>query len=104
MYDSLPSQLHYYEDGTIPKKSTGRTLQSQAYLILINLQNMFLINRVAITHGFGYDQQLVDTAMEMLEISIMFWVRRDDLVAYYSSFDCIVSIRPKSTRQTLNKR
>ena len=64
--------------------------------MLINLQNMFLIDRVAITHGFEYDQQLVNTAMEMLEISIMFWVRRDDLVAYYSSFDCIVRIYPES--------
>ena len=65
--------------------------------MLINLQNMFLIDRVAITHGFGYDQQLVNTAMEMLEISIMFWVRRDDLVAYYSSFDCIVRIYSESS-------
>ena len=95
MYDLLPPQLHYYEDGTTPKKSTEKTLQSQAYLMLINLQNMFLIDRVAITHGFGRDQQLVNTAMEMLEISIMFWVRRDDLVTYYSSFDCIVRIHPE---------
>jgi hypothetical protein len=63
--------------------------------MLINLQNMFLIDRVAITYSFGRDQQLVNTIIEMLEISIMFWVRRDDLVAYYSSFDCIVRIYPE---------
>jgi hypothetical protein len=95
VYDLLPPQLHYYEDGTTPKKSTRKTLQSQAYLMLINLQNMFLIDRVAITYSFGRDQQLVNTIIEMLEISIMFWVRRDDLVAYYSSFDCIVRIYPE---------
>lgn len=60
--------------------------------MLIHLQNLFLIDRVANSHGFGHDQRLVDIAMEMLEISIMFWVRRDDLVAYYSNFDCIVRI------------
>lgn len=59
--------------------------------MLINLQNKFLIDRVATARGFANDQRLLNTAMEMLEISIMYWVKRDQLVPFYNNFDWIVS-------------
>lgn len=59
--------------------------------MLINLQNRFLIDRVATARGFANDQRLLNTAMEMLEISIMYWVKRDQLMAFYNNFDWIVS-------------
>jgi hypothetical protein len=83
--------MRYYEYGTTPKNSTGKTLLDQAYLLLIHLQNRFLIDRVATARGFTNDQRLLNTAMEMLELSNMFWIKRDELIAFYSNFDCIVS-------------
>ena len=68
----------------------------RAYLLLINLQNRFLIDRVATARGFGNDQGLLDTAMAMLELSTMFWARRDELLAYYSNFDWIVRSSPNN--------
>jgi hypothetical protein len=60
--------------------------------MLINLQNKFLIDRVATARGFGNDQRLLNTAMEMLELSIMYWVKRDQLMAFYNNFDWIVCL------------
>jgi hypothetical protein len=90
-YESLPPQLHYYEYGTTPKNSTGSVMLAQAYIMLVNLQNRFLIDRVATARGFANDQRLLNTAMEMLEISLVYWVKRDQLIAFYSNFDWIVS-------------
>ena len=64
---------------------------AQAYLMLIHLQNKFLADRVGTARGFANDQRLLNTAMEMLEISIMYWVKRDQLIAFYNNFDWIVS-------------
>jgi hypothetical protein len=58
--------------------------------MLVNLQNRFLIDRVAIARGFANDQRLLNTAMEMLELSTMYWVKRDQLMAFYNNFDWIV--------------
>lgn len=102
-YDSLPPQIHYYDYGTTPKESTGRTLLDQAYLMLINLQNKFLIDRVATARGFANDQRLLDTAMEMLELSNMYWIKRDQLTAFYNSFDWIVKCTSNSVTSFTNE-
>lgn len=59
--------------------------------MLLYLQNRLLIDRVATVRGFGDDQRLLNTAMELLELTIMYWIKRDDLVAFYSHFDWVVS-------------
>jgi hypothetical protein len=86
----LPDQLRYYAHGTTPKKSTGKMLFGQACLMLEFLSNTFLIDRVAIARGFANGQRLVETAMEMMEIVIMLWTKRDQLMAFTFSFDWIV--------------
>ncbi|RDW72906.1 hypothetical protein BP6252_06813 [Coleophoma cylindrospora] len=90
-YDSLPPTIHYYKYGTTPKDSTGRALLDQAYVMLLNLQNQFLVDRVASARGFPNDQRLLDTAMEMLQLSNMYWIRRDELAEFYHNFDWIVT-------------
>lgn len=91
VYDRLPSQLHYYDDNNVPKSSEGRYLIGQAYILLNFLQNRFLIDRVAITRGFPNEQGLLDTAMQMMDVTIMFWIKRDQLMNFSCSFDWIVS-------------
>lgn len=65
---------------------------SQAVIYIDYLQNLFLIDRVSIARGFSNDGRLRSTAMEMLELSLMFWMMRDKLMRSASSFDWIVSL------------
>lgn len=90
MYQAIPSQLHYYTEEKIPKDSTGDLLYDQSSVLLQYLQNEFLIDRVAIARGFANGQGLLDTAMEMIDISMMFWIKRDQLMRFSHSFDWIV--------------
>jgi hypothetical protein len=90
MYQAIPSQLHYYTEGKIPKDSTGDLLYDQSHVLLQYLQNEFLIDRVAIARGYANGQGLLDTAMEMIDISMMFWIKRDQLMRFSHSFDWIV--------------
>ena len=91
IYNAFPAQLHYYEEGHIPKLTTGAVLYEQAYVMLQYLQNIFLLHRVALARGFSNGQGLLGTAMEMLDISLMFWIKRDQLMLFSSGFDWIVS-------------
>ncbi len=90
MYQAIPVQLHYYNEGKVPKDTTGDILYEQSYLLLQYLQNEFLIDRVAISRGFANGQGLLDTAMEMIDISMMFWIKRDQLMRFSHNFDWIV--------------
>ncbi|CAG8981243.1 hypothetical protein HYALB_00003841 [Hymenoscyphus albidus] len=89
--DNIPEQLRYCETGKIPKKSTGSNLFSQASVMLDFLQNLFLIERVASARGLSNAPSLISTAMETLELVLMFWMRRDELQPYISYFDWIIT-------------
>jgi len=91
VYARLPEQIHYYAYDKTPKNSPAKELMSQAYLMLNVLQNRFLIDRVAIARGFQNEQSLLNTAMEMVDLVTMFWIKRDQLMRYSSGFDWIVS-------------
>lgn len=91
IYQNIPAQLHYYAEDKIPKESTGRLLFDRAAILLQYLQNEFLIDRIAIARGYANGQGLFDNAMEMIDISMMFWIKRDQLMDFCHSFDWIVS-------------
>jgi hypothetical protein len=91
VYDALPPQLHYYAHDKIPKDCEGKHLTGRAYLMLNFLQNSFLIDRVAIARGLPNEQGLLDTAMEMMDVTITFWIKRDQVMHFSPSFDWIVS-------------
>jgi hypothetical protein len=67
-------------------------LYDQAYLLLQYLQNKFLIDRVAVARGFANEQGLLDTALKMMDVSLTFWTKRDQLMSFSSHFDWIVSL------------
>jgi len=71
-------------------------LYDQAHLLLLYLQNKFLTDRVAIARGLDNEQNLLETALEIMDISLMFWIKRDQLMAYSANFDWIVCIPPPS--------
>lgn len=91
VFAGFPAQLHYYVRDKVPKPSTGVILYEQAYLTLQSLQDVFLINRVAAARGVVNSQGLLDVALEMLDIAIMFWMKRDELMMFSATFDWIVS-------------
>lgn len=91
MYDSLPPQLQYYAHDHTPKNSESKHLIGQAYILLKYLQIQFLIDRLAITRGLPNEQGLLNTAKQMMDVTIMFWVKRDQLMNFSCSFDWIVS-------------
>lgn len=94
MFESLPRQLHYYDEEGKPKNSTGNLLYDQAFLSLQHLQNKFLIDRVAKARGLENGQGLLNTAMEMIDLSLMFWSKRDQFMSHSYGFDWIVRTTP----------
>ena len=71
----------------------GLTLVKQAYLMLKHLQNRLLVDHVAVTRGFPQSgQRLLNTALELMDLTNMFWINRDQLMIWNSSFEWIVSI------------
>ncbi|KAH8687704.1 hypothetical protein BGZ60DRAFT_522354 [Tricladium varicosporioides] len=89
--DGFPSQLLYYADGKDPSTKIGKTIFSQAVLMLDYFQNMFLIERVATARGLPHENRLLDAAMEMLDLTLMFWISRDQLQAFTAYFDWIIT-------------
>lgn len=65
---------------------------AQAVFILDFLQNKFLLNRLAVARGLSDGQGLLDTAMQMIEITNMFWIRREHLIDFSFQFDWFVSL------------
>jgi hypothetical protein len=92
MFADLPHQIQYYDEDKTPKSSTGSNLYNQAFLWLQYLQNKFLLDRVAIARGLPNDQGLLETALEMMDISLMFWMKREQLMSFSSHFNWIVSL------------
>lgn len=92
VYNNLPHQLRSSSDNRTPKDTESKFLIGQAYILLNYLQIQFLIDRLAITRGLPNEQGLLNTAMQMMEVTMMFWVKRDQLMNFSSSFDWIVSI------------
>lgn len=91
IFQAFPDQLQYYTSSKQPKEtSSGKILYEQAYLMLQYLQNKFLLDRVAIIRGFANEQGLLETAMEILDISLMFWMKKNQLMGFSSGFDWIV--------------
>lgn len=92
IYDTFPDSLHFYGKDKTPKSSTGGILYDQAFLLLQYLQNKFLTDRVAIARGLAANEQtLLDTASEIMDTSLMFWIKRDQLMSFSFNFDWIVS-------------
>lgn len=60
-------------------------------MLLLYLQNKFLTDRVAIARGFANEQSLLDTALEIMDTSLMFWIKRDQLLSYAFYFDWIIT-------------
>jgi hypothetical protein len=92
VYNGLPPQLHYYAHDNTAKDSESKDLIGQAYILLNYLQIQFLIDRLAITRGLPNEQGLLNTAIQMMDVTIMFWVKREQLMNFSCSFDWIVRL------------
>ncbi|KAG9232196.1 hypothetical protein BJ875DRAFT_443401 [Amylocarpus encephaloides] len=100
--NNLPEQLLFLNEDRTPKESTGHVLFYQARVMLDFLQNKFLLERVALARGFPHLSTLLCTAMENLEVVLMFWMKRDQLLSYTGYFDWIVCIWTSQAMQPTN--
>ncbi|KAH8811829.1 hypothetical protein F5884DRAFT_671116 [Xylogone sp. PMI_703] len=91
IYTSAPEQAKYYDGEGKPKPSTGKLLLMQAVFMLEFLQCRFLIDRVAVSRGLTDGQTLLDVSMEIMDITNMFWLKRDLLLDFYYQFDWFVT-------------
>ncbi|CZR53186.1 uncharacterized protein PAC_03064 [Phialocephala subalpina] len=91
VYNTLPHQLHYYDEAGVPKALTGTDLYDRANLLLQFLQNKFLIDRIALARGLDNGQSLLNTAIESIDIVLLFWSKRDHLMSFSCNFDWIVT-------------
>lgn len=89
----VPDQLQYRQDARWDD-ALCTLLIHQAKLRLEYLQSRFLIGRLAMARGLGDYQRLLDSAMEMMDMTVMFWVKRDVLLRHTSQFDWFVSQTP----------
>lgn len=92
-YDNFPEKAKYYAQDRVPQdNSSGVALVSQAYMMLNHLQNKLLVDRVAVARGFPQSgQRLLNTALELMDLTNMFWIKRDQLMIFSSAFEWIVS-------------
>lgn len=100
MYESFPAQLHYSTEDSSIEITNRALLYERAYIMLQYLQNSFLLHRLALARGLTDSQGLVEVALKMLDISLMFWMKRDQLMVFSSGFDWIVRI-PQSSHNPL---
>ena len=54
------------------------------------LQNRFLLERVKHSHTHANGQELLDSAIAMMETVLSLWLRRDQLHAFIAYFDWFV--------------
>ncbi|RFU29783.1 hypothetical protein B7463_g6576, partial [Scytalidium lignicola] len=91
VHSLAPEKAQYYDKDGKPKSSTGRLLLCQAVSMLDLLQCRFLIDRVAVARGLTNGQGLLDISMEIIDITNMFWLKRDHLLDFAYQFDWFVA-------------
>lgn len=55
-------------------------------------QNLFLIERIAVARCGADGQKLLDLALQMMEVLVSLWIKRDQLQQWNSCFEWQVSI------------
>lgn len=54
------------------------------------LQNLFLLERLKISHTRASGQELLDIAVHMMKMVLLLWLQRDRLLYYTFQFDWFV--------------
>lgn len=68
------------------------------------LQNLFLIERLAIKHGEADGQTLLDIAREMLSLTLLLYTNRDRFLGDHYNFEWMVSGHNHKNKQYFLKK
>lgn len=92
-YVQLPSVIQFSKSELSNTNVSGYVLYAQILTRLEYLLNLFLLERLLKRHNIVTGQDLVEVSHEMLDLTLIFWRKKDRFVGLYADFEWLVRIR-----------
>lgn len=92
----LPSAIRYRESDLADRTVPSTTLNSRLSIRLEQLQNLFLLERLAVKNGVADDLALLGFAREMLGLTLVYWKQLDRSIGNQNDFEWFVSFTLES--------
>ncbi|QSZ33591.1 hypothetical protein DSL72_005159 [Monilinia vaccinii-corymbosi] len=86
-YDSFPKFTHYHLSDTSSPSISDSMLWRRICLRLTYLEQRLTLERLAHKLLLLSGQSMVSCALEMLKLTVLFWVQRDRFVEHYHDYD-----------------
>lgn len=91
-YTQLPSIIQFSESELSNTNVPGYILYAQILTRLECLLSLFLLERLLKRHHIVTEQDLVEVSHEMLDLTLIFWKKKDRFVGLYADFEWLVRI------------
>lgn len=91
-YTQLPSIIQFEKSELGKTNVPGYVLYAQILTRLEFLLNLFLLERLLKRHHIVTEQDLVEVSHEMLDLTLIFWKKKDRFVGLYADFEWLVRI------------
>ncbi|GAA85923.1 fungal specific transcription factor [Aspergillus luchuensis IFO 4308] len=86
-YVQLPSVIQFSKSELSNTNVSGYVLYAQILTRLEYLLNLFLLERLLKRHNIVTGQDLVEVSHEMLDLTLIFWRKKDRFVGLYADFE-----------------
>ncbi|GLB09920.1 hypothetical protein AtubIFM57258_005852 [Aspergillus tubingensis] len=86
-YMQLPSVIQFLKSELDNTNVPGYVLYAQILTRLEFLLNLFLLERLLKRHNIVTGQDLVEVSHEMLDLTLLFWRKKDQFVGLYADFE-----------------
>ncbi|KAI2822908.1 transcriptional regulator family: Fungal Specific TF [Aspergillus niger] len=86
-YTQLPSIIQFEKSELGKTNVPGYVLYAQILTRLEFLLNLFLLERLLKRHHIVTEQDLVEVSHEMLDLTLIFWKKKDRFVGLYADFE-----------------
>jgi hypothetical protein len=83
----LPESIIFSSSKVDSTDIPGYDLYAQILSKLEYLLNLFLLERLLTRHETNTKKDLVDVSQHMLELTLIFWKKKDRFVGLYSDFE-----------------
>ncbi|RFU35705.1 hypothetical protein B7463_g679, partial [Scytalidium lignicola] len=90
VYADFPSFVRLCKGDTTSPCISDQVLFSKLGIRLEYLEVNLLLERLASKAGITNGQAMIDSAREMLELTVLFWVQRDRFIERHSDFDWLL--------------
>ena len=89
----LPSVIQFLKSELDNTNVPGYVLYAQILTRLEFLLNLFLLERLLKRHNIVTGQDLVEVSHEMLDLTLLFWRKKERFVGLYADFEWLVRNR-----------